>query len=78
MAELSHPHEQRCLGTVLGHDHDRVRHIEHLSHRLADHHGLERIDAKIAELRGVRREVTGVMSSCDRGACVFADGGIGA
>ena len=39
---------------------------------------IERIDAKIAELRAVRREVTKVMSACDRGACVFADGEIGA
>lgn len=39
---------------------------------------LERIDTKIAELRTVRREVTKVMGACDRGACVFADGEIGA
>lgn len=39
---------------------------------------LERIDAKIAELRAVRREVTKVMGACDRSACVFADGEIGA
>ena len=39
---------------------------------------LERIDAKIAELRAVRREVTKVMGACDRGACVFADADIGA
>ena len=39
---------------------------------------LERIDAKIAELRTVRREVTKVMAACDRGACVFADAEIGA
>lgn len=39
---------------------------------------LERIDAKIAELRTVRREVTKVMGACDRGACVFADAEIGA
>lgn len=39
---------------------------------------LERIDSKIAELRAVRREVTKVMGACDRGACVFADGEIGA
>jgi DNA-binding transcriptional MerR regulator len=39
---------------------------------------LERIDAKSAELRAVRREVTKVMRACDRGACVFADGDIGA
>ena len=39
---------------------------------------LERIDAKIAELRAVRRDVTKVMGACDRSACVFADGEIGA
>jgi len=39
---------------------------------------LERIDAKIAELRAVRREVTTVIGACDRGVCVFADGEIGA
>ena len=39
---------------------------------------LERIDAKIAELRAVRREVTKVMGACDRGACVFAEEEIGA
>lgn len=39
---------------------------------------LERIDAKIVELRAVRREVTKVIGACDRGACVFADGEIGA
>jgi DNA-binding transcriptional MerR regulator len=39
---------------------------------------LERIEAKIAELRAVRREVTQVMGACDRGECVFADDEIGA
>ena len=39
---------------------------------------LERIDAKFAELRAVRREVTKVMGACDRGECVFADADIGA
>ena len=39
---------------------------------------LARIDAKVAELRAVRREVTKVMGACDRGVCVFADGEIGA
>ena len=34
---------------------------------------LERIDAKITELRSVRREITKVMGACDRGECVFAD-----
>lgn len=35
---------------------------------------IERIDAKIAELRGVRRRVTTVMAACDKGLCVFEDG----
>jgi DNA-binding transcriptional MerR regulator len=39
---------------------------------------MERIDAKIAELRSVRRELGKVMASCDRGECVFADPEIGA
>lgn len=39
---------------------------------------VERIDAKVAELRSVRREVTKVMEACDRGSCVFADPEIGA
>ena len=39
---------------------------------------VERIDAKIAELRAVRREVTKVMGACDRGECVFADNERGA
>ncbi len=39
---------------------------------------LERIDAKIGELRAVRREVTKVMGACDRGECVFAEPDIGA
>ena len=39
---------------------------------------VERIDAKIAELRTVRREVAKVMGACDRGECVFAAGEIGA
>jgi DNA-binding transcriptional MerR regulator len=34
---------------------------------------VERIDAKIDELRSVRREVRKVMAACDRGACVFAE-----
>jgi DNA-binding transcriptional MerR regulator len=34
---------------------------------------VERIDAKIEELRSVRREVNEVLAACDRGACVFAD-----
>ena len=39
---------------------------------------LERIDAKITELRAVRHEITKVMGVCDRGECVFADDEIGA
>jgi DNA-binding transcriptional MerR regulator len=39
---------------------------------------LERIDAKIAELRTVRREINKVVAACDRGECVFADGERGA
>ena len=39
---------------------------------------LERIDAKVTELRAVRREITKVMGACDRGECVFADDEIGA
>ena len=34
---------------------------------------LERIDAKIAELRTVRREVRAVLAACDKGSCVFGD-----
>jgi len=36
---------------------------------------LARIDAKINELRTVRREVRKVMAACDRGRCAFADFG---
>lgn len=32
---------------------------------------LERIEAKIAELKDARRRVKSVLASCDRGACVF-------
>jgi DNA-binding transcriptional MerR regulator len=39
---------------------------------------LARIDAKIDELRAVRREVRKVLTACDRGACVFAEPEIGA
>lgn len=39
---------------------------------------LERIEAKIDELRAVRGEVRKVMAACDRGACVFAESEIGA
>jgi DNA-binding transcriptional MerR regulator len=38
---------------------------------------LERIEAKIDELRAMRREVRKVLVSCDRGACVFAEPEIG-
>lgn len=38
---------------------------------------LERIDAKIAELRSVRREVCKVVAACDAGCCVFAEDEIG-
>jgi MerR family transcriptional regulator, copper efflux regulator len=34
---------------------------------------VERIDAKIGELRAMRREVSKVLGACERGACVFAD-----
>lgn len=34
---------------------------------------LDRIDAQIAELRAARRDVTGVLDSCDSGSCIFAD-----
>lgn len=33
----------------------------------------ERIEARIAELRALRREVDRVLAACDSGACVFAD-----
>ena len=39
---------------------------------------LERIDAKVTELRAVRREITKVMGACDRGECMFANDEIGA
>jgi DNA-binding transcriptional MerR regulator len=32
---------------------------------------LARIEAKIAELRDLRRDVRSVMAACDKGACVF-------
>jgi DNA-binding transcriptional MerR regulator len=32
---------------------------------------LERIDAKIAELRAARRQVQAVMAACDDGTCMF-------
>lgn len=38
---------------------------------------LERIDAKIAELRAGRQAITRVMTACDRGTCVFAEGALG-
>lgn len=34
---------------------------------------VERIDAKVDELRAVRREVRKVLAGCDSGKCVFAD-----
>lgn len=34
---------------------------------------VERIDARLAELRALRKEVAGVLADCDRGACVFSD-----
>jgi DNA-binding transcriptional MerR regulator len=34
---------------------------------------LERIDAKIGELRAVRREVRQVLAACEQGCCVFAE-----
>lgn len=34
---------------------------------------LDRIDAKIAELRSVRREVVLVLARCDRDECVFTE-----
>ncbi len=34
---------------------------------------VERIEAKIAELRRVRREVRSVMAACDKGSCLFAE-----
>jgi DNA-binding transcriptional MerR regulator len=37
---------------------------------------LDRIDARIAELRSVRRDVVGVLARCDRGACVFTESDI--
>ena len=33
---------------------------------------LERIEAKIAELRAVRRDIRSVVTACDSGACVFS------
>lgn len=37
---------------------------------------LDRIDAKIAELRSVRRDVAQVLARCDRDECVFAESDI--
>jgi DNA-binding transcriptional MerR regulator len=37
---------------------------------------LERIDARIAELRAVGREVARVLASCDRDQCMFEESGI--
>ncbi|HAP77468.1 MAG TPA: hypothetical protein DCR14_15480 [Acidimicrobiaceae bacterium] len=37
---------------------------------------LDRIDAKIAELRSVRREVGRVLARCDRDECVFTESDI--
>ena len=34
---------------------------------------LERIEAKMAELRTLQREIRTVIAACDKGACVFAD-----
>lgn len=34
---------------------------------------VDRIDARIAELRALRREVNAALAACDRGACTFAD-----
>jgi DNA-binding transcriptional MerR regulator len=34
---------------------------------------LQRIEAKMAELRVLRRQIHNVMAACDKGACVFAD-----
>jgi DNA-binding transcriptional MerR regulator len=39
---------------------------------------LARIDARIDELRAVRREVRKVLAGCDTGSCVFSDPDIGA
>ncbi|MBI2705592.1 MAG: heavy metal-responsive transcriptional regulator [Actinobacteria bacterium] len=38
---------------------------------------LKRIDAKITELRAVRRDITKVIGACDRGECVFGEGEVG-
>ena len=38
---------------------------------------LDRIDAKIAELRSVRRDVVRVLARCDRDECVFVESDIG-
>ncbi len=34
---------------------------------------LERIEARMEELRRLRREVRGVVAACDRGACLLSD-----
>jgi DNA-binding transcriptional MerR regulator len=34
---------------------------------------LDRVDARIAELRALRKDVKRVMAGCDRGDCVFSD-----
>ena len=34
---------------------------------------VDRIDAKLAELRTLRREIRSVMAACDRGACLFVE-----
>ena len=39
---------------------------------------LVRIDARIDELRRVRREVRTVLAGCDAGSCVFTDPDLGA
>lgn len=37
---------------------------------------VERIDAQLAELRAVRKEVRSVLAACDAGRCLFADGSV--
>ncbi len=39
---------------------------------------LDRIDARIAELRSARRDVVDVLARCDRDECVFGEADIGA
>jgi DNA-binding transcriptional MerR regulator len=68
----------QALGLTLDEVIDALHSTDHGTATCASERGrleavLERIEAQLAELRAVRKDVRSVLAACDAGRCVFAE-----